>query len=150
MPPGSPARAGGPVSTPVIAAALRGALGRDPGIFAPVAEHPATETALVQRLPRAARRLARRRSSAWQPRAPGRSTSSGSMQRLAGCLETGFYDEEDLIGRGAEALDGDQVRRLGLGNVVVYLPQRLSRHGAALLAASADTPRCRVAGRRDG
>ena len=36
-----------PVSTPVIAAALRRALRDDPGIFAPVAEHPATETALV-------------------------------------------------------------------------------------------------------
>ena len=36
-----------PVSTPVIAAALRRALGEDPGIFAPVAHHPATEQALV-------------------------------------------------------------------------------------------------------
>ena len=35
------------MSTPVIAAALRRALRDDPGIFAPVADHPATETALV-------------------------------------------------------------------------------------------------------
>lgn len=36
-----------PVSTPVIAAALRAALTADPGLFAPVAAHPATESALV-------------------------------------------------------------------------------------------------------
>ena len=36
-----------PVSTPVIAAAVRAALAERPGVFAPVATHPATETALV-------------------------------------------------------------------------------------------------------
>ena len=36
-----------PVSTPVIAAALRASLAAQPGLFAPVAEHEATETALV-------------------------------------------------------------------------------------------------------
>src|SRR5688500_15563194 len=36
-----------PVSTPVIAAALRTVLTADPGVFAPVAQHPATEAALV-------------------------------------------------------------------------------------------------------
>ena len=36
-----------PVSTPVVAAAVRGALAEAPGLFAPVAEHPATEEALA-------------------------------------------------------------------------------------------------------
>src|SRR5207237_3249628 len=36
-----------PVSTPVLAAALRAVLADTPGVFAPVAAHPATETALV-------------------------------------------------------------------------------------------------------
>jgi len=36
-----------PVSTPVVASAVRRALARDPGSFAPVANHPATEEALV-------------------------------------------------------------------------------------------------------
>ena len=36
-----------PVSTAVIAAALRGVLHHDPGLFGPVAAHPATEEALV-------------------------------------------------------------------------------------------------------
>ncbi len=42
------ARAGRrPVSVPVIAAAVRAVLAADPGVFAPVADHPATEQALV-------------------------------------------------------------------------------------------------------
>ena len=36
-----------PVSTPVVAAAVRRALADAPGLFAPVAEHPATEEALA-------------------------------------------------------------------------------------------------------
>src|SRR5256885_8643973 len=47
---GAPALAGAgrrPVSTPVIAAAVRHVLTADPGVFAPVADHPATESALV-------------------------------------------------------------------------------------------------------
>lgn len=36
-----------PVSTPVVSAAIRHVLRADPGVFAPVVEHPATEAALV-------------------------------------------------------------------------------------------------------
>src|SRR6476646_3873749 len=36
-----------PVSTPVLGAAVRGVLAREPGMFAAVAQHPATEQALV-------------------------------------------------------------------------------------------------------
>ena len=39
-----------PVSTPVLGAAVRQALAAEPGAFAPVAGHPATETALVAAL----------------------------------------------------------------------------------------------------
>ena len=47
---GAPALAGQgrrPVSTPVLAAAVRAELAAQPGLFAPVAVHPATESALV-------------------------------------------------------------------------------------------------------
>ena len=50
-----------PVSTPVIAAALRAALADRPGIFAPVAGHAATETALIAAY-RELRDLSERRS----------------------------------------------------------------------------------------
>ncbi len=47
---GAPRLAGAqrrPVSTPVLAAAVRAVLSDAPGMFAPVAEHPATEASLV-------------------------------------------------------------------------------------------------------
>ena len=36
------------MSTPVLAAAMRAELAAEPGLFGPVAEHPATESALVR------------------------------------------------------------------------------------------------------
>ena len=63
-----------PVSTPVLAAAMRAELAAEPGLFGPVAEHPATESALV----RAYRELrdlspaARRRGSHVKPGERGR------------------------------------------------------------------------------
>ena len=123
-----------PVSTPVIAAALRTALEADPGMFAPVAEHPATEMALVQAYrelrdvsPEACELL-----SSESERASDVVRLHAAARRL---LEEEFSDEEDLIGAALEVLGSDQAHRLGLGSVVVYLPQRLSRHGSALLAA---------------
>ena len=67
-----------PVSTPVIAAALRTALKADPGMFAPVAEHPATEMALVQAY-RELRDVSPGAASAWLAPAE-RGTSSGSSR----------------------------------------------------------------------
>ena len=123
-----------PVSTPIIAAALRTALDADPGIFAPVAEHPATEMALVQ----AYRELrdvtpgARERLSA----ASARARDVVRLHSLArGYLEPNFSDEEDLVGAALEELGSGAGATAALGTVVVYLPQRLSLHGAALLAA---------------
>ena len=126
-----------PVSTPVIAAALRTALEADPGMFAPVAGHPATEMALVQAYrelrdvsPDARERLAR---------ASARARDVVRIQSLArGHLEPDFSDEEDLVGAALDVLAVDSGATAGLGTVIVHLPQRLSLHGAALLAALGD------------
>jgi len=132
-----------PVSTPVIAAALRTALKADPGMFAPVAEHPATEMALVQ-----AYRELRDVSPEACARLRSESERAADVVRLHAAarrlLEEEFSDEEDLIGAALEELVSDQAHRLGLGRVVVFLPQRLSRHGSALLAALADHAEVRV------
>ena len=53
----------------------------EPGIFAPVADHAATETALDCRLPGAARSLRATRSTPWPARANGPPTSSASTGR---------------------------------------------------------------------
>ena len=137
-----------PVSTPVIAAALRRELRADPGIFGPVAEHPATETALVATF------------------AELSDASEGGMAKLAGAgrrahdvvrlcrqararLHGGWYDESDLTDAAVAALATDAGRRLAaeLGHVVVYLPQDLLRRQATLLSAvAAERPTTVVVG----
>jgi hypothetical protein len=123
-----------PVSTPVIAAALRSALTTQPGIFAPVAGHAATETALV-----AAYRELRDLSDGALDALAKSSDRAADVVRLhraaRASLESAFYDEEDLLKSATEALQKDEAAAGRLGTVIVYLPERLSRHGGALLAA---------------
>jgi ATP-dependent helicase/nuclease subunit B len=136
---GAPPLAGAgrrPVSTPVIAAALRAALADDAGLFEPVANHEATETALV-----AAYRELREVSPAGLDALASRSPRARDVVRLHRAarrgLEKEWYDEQDLMVAAAEVLRaGSGVH--GLGSVTVFLPQRLSRHSAALLAAVAE------------
>jgi ATP-dependent helicase/nuclease subunit B len=128
-----------PVSTPVVAAALRGALAVDPGMFAPVAPHAATETALVaafgelsdvsgaglDELGRASRRAR---------------DVVGLCRRARAALSPAWYDEADLTESAIAAVDRADARRLerDLGHVVVYLPQDLLQRQARLVAAVAE------------
>ena len=122
-----------PVSTPVIAAALRTALAQEPGIFAPVARHAATETALVS----AYRELRDLSDEALDALATtsGRARDVVRLHRAArAALEKEFYDEEDLLASAAECLKADEGSAARLGPVIVYLPERLSRHAGELLS----------------
>jgi ATP-dependent helicase/nuclease subunit B len=126
-----------PVSTPVIAAALRAALAEDPGIFAPVSDHAATETALV-----AAYRELRDLSPDTLDllaRTSSRAADVVRLHRMARArLEQDWYDEEDLIGAATQVLNTDESAPGNLGTVVVYLAERLSLHGADLLRTVAE------------
>jgi hypothetical protein len=126
-----------PVSTPVIAAALRASLAERPGIFAPVAGHEATESALI-----AAYRELRDLSEGALRSLAGRSDRAADVVRLHRAararLEVAWYDEEDLIDSAVELLRTDEAAVSSLGTVIVYLPERLSRHGGQLLKAVAD------------
>jgi len=121
-----------PVSTPVIAAALRASLAERPGIFAPVSAHAATETALI-----AAYRELRDLSEGALDALARRSDRAADVVRLHRAsrarLVPDWYDEEDLIDSAVETLRADDSALRGLGAVVVYLPERLSRHGGTLL-----------------
>lgn len=124
-----------PVSTPVLAAAMRNALRTQPGVFAPVAEHPATESALVD----AYRELRDLTPDALRTIASA-SRRAHDVVRLHVAareqLQREWYDEEDLMVSSAEALErGERVDELGA--VVVYLPQRLSGHTIRVLDAAA-------------
>jgi RecB family exonuclease len=123
-----------PVSSPVIGAALRAALQSQPGVFGPVATHPATETALVN-VYRELRDLSPGALDALA-RQSERAADVVRLHREAReALATSWYDEEDLLDAAVETLGSDPPLVAGLGRVVVYLPGRLSRHGAALLVA---------------
>jgi ATP-dependent helicase/nuclease subunit B len=126
-----------PVSTPVIAAALRAALSEAPGVFAPVAEHPATESALVE-----AYRELRDLSPGALAGVAGAGPRAADVIRLhtsvRARLEPDWYDEQDLIVAACAALHtGDGVAG-ALGTVIAYLPQRWTRHSALLLATAAE------------
>ena len=128
-----------PVSTPVITAAVRASLAADAGVFAPVAEHPATESALV-----AAYRELREVSEDGLRSLAATGPRAAEVVRLhratRGWLVERWYDEQDLMTSAIAVLEGSEPGGSGpmagaIGSVVVHLPQRLSPHAAALLRA---------------
>lgn len=122
-----------PVSVPVLGAAVRLALHADPGAFGPVAAHAATEAALV-----AAHRELRDLDPVALTALASSSTRAAEVVRVHRAarahLAADWYDEEDLMAAAATiALAGQAPTDTGA--VIVYLPQRLSRHAAELLVA---------------
>lgn len=126
-----------PVSTPVVAAAVRAALAARPGVFAAVAEHPATEQALVDAY-RELRDCSPAALDALAARSPRAADVVALHRAVRTALAPTWYDEEDLTVAAVEALEADDPFAATLGSVVVHLPQGLTRHAGALLAAVAD------------
>lgn len=125
-----------PVSTPVLAAALRAALSADPGIFKPVAAHPATESALVECY-RELRDLSSHALDALA-RTGERAAEVVRLHRSArASLERQWYDEQDLMVSAENVLTNSETPLRSLGTIIVYLPQRLARHSTRLLATAA-------------
>jgi RecB family exonuclease len=145
--PGLAAQRRRPVSTPVLAAAIRRVLRREPGLFAPVAEHPATEAALVAALGELSDVSAGGLEAL--ARAGRRARDVVRISRRArDVLRAGWYDEADLTGAAVDAVRGEPTR-VGreLGHVIVHLPQDLLQRQARLVAAVADVcPTTVVAG----
>ena len=131
-----------PVSVPVLGAAVRGALAAEPGAFAPVAHHAATEAALVA----AYRELRDIEDPALRVLA-GTGVRAAEVVRVHRAardrLADGWYDEEDLMAAATAAVEAGRMPA-EVGAVVVHLPQRLSRHAAALLRAVGTATELRV------
>lgn len=123
-----------PVSTPVLAAALRTELAVGPGVFGPVAGHAATEAALV-----GAYRELRDLSPAALVAVSGQGARAADVVRLCRAatdrLASSWYDEVDLADAAAAGISHTPWASR-LGSLIVYLPQRLSCSGARLLAAA--------------
>ncbi len=126
-----------PVSTPVVAAAVRQVLAAEPGLFTPVAEHPATERSLV-RVHRELRDLDEHELDTLAD-ATHRSAEVVRVHRaVEDVLAPRWYDEFDLLSSATRAVEGSTHLAGRLGHVVLYLPQQVGRHAAELLGSVAD------------
>lgn len=133
-----------PVSTPVLTAAFRAELAAQAGLFAPVAGHPATESALV-----AAYQELRDLSAEALDALARTSARAAEVVRLHRAvrarLEPAWSDEEDLLLAAAAAHPARVAADVGA--LVVYLPQRLSQHAGRLIRSlAAHVPVTVVAG----
>jgi len=126
-----------PVSTPVVAAAVRHVLATNPGpMFGPVATHPATEEALVG----AHRELSDLDDLALDVLAEqsGRARHVVRIHRLVKThLASAWYDEHDLMRTASDLIVAGTPLLDELGTVVCHLPQRVSAPSARLLRAVA-------------
>lgn len=126
-----------PVSTPVLSAAVRRVLRQDPGRLGPVADHPATEAALV----RAHRELSEVTPDALDAlgEASHRAADVVRLHRaVRSILADRWYAEADLMAAATAAADEVSPVLADIGHVVVHLPQWLGAGGCALLARLAE------------
>jgi ATP-dependent helicase/nuclease subunit B len=126
-----------PLSTPVLGAAVRAVLADEPGLFGPIADHPATERALVE----AHREL--------------RELDDYELDAVAACgaraadvirvhratrsrLSRDWYDEQDVVAAAIWEVADDGPLLGDLGTVVVHLPQRIAPGAGRLVASLAE------------
>lgn len=125
-----------PVSTPVLAAAVRTVLGAEPGVFAPVGGHPATEAALVAAY-RELRDLTEDALVALAAKGRRAAEVVRVYRATRAHLVAHWYDEEDLMA-AATTVAATRASHEAVGTLIAYLPQRLTRHAAELLVALSD------------
>jgi hypothetical protein len=134
---GAPRLAGAgrrPVSTPVLAGAVRAVLHDDPGHFAGVHTHPATERSLV----RAHQALSEVAPSGLAAIA-ATSTRAADVVRVHRAvgdrLRPRFSNEQDLVAAAIDALAERPPILAELGRAIAFLPQRLTSSQGDLLRA---------------
>ncbi|MDQ3974548.1 MAG: PD-(D/E)XK nuclease family protein, partial [Actinomycetota bacterium] len=138
-----------PVSTPVLAGAVRRVLAQDPGVFGPVRDHPSTEEELVR---------VHRELSDVTPASLDRLAATSRRARdvvrihraIRSLVTHDWYEEADLLTAARDAIHAGAPVARDLGTVIVYLPQALSIPAAALLRAVATVNPVEVIAARTG
>lgn len=123
-----------PVSTPVIAGAVRAALAADPGHFAGVHTHPATERSLV----RAHRHLSDVGPGGLAAIAATSARAADVVRvhrEVSDLLAPSFSNEQDLLAAAITSLEAGAPVLADLGPTIAFLPQRISTAQAELLRA---------------
>lgn len=122
-----------PVSTPVLAGAVRAVLADEPGHFAGVEQHPTTERALV-RVHRALSEV----GPTGLDRLATQSARTADVVRIHRAvsrrIRSSFSDEQDLVEAAVATIPSTPPILRDLGPTIVFLPQRLSSNQARLLA----------------
>lgn len=129
-----------PVSTPVIAAAVRRSLRRSPGWFAAVAEHPTTERRLVE-----AHRELSDLDDAELATLEAQSRRAAAVvdihRSVRAILTDDFHHEQDLARLAADLVEARPDLTAELGQVVIFAADDLGATRARLLRAiAAHTP----------
>lgn len=130
-----------PVSAPVIAAAMRAVLAEAPGVFAPVADHPATEQALVS----SHRELGSVPDAALDAVAECSARAHAVVRihhAVRDRLANSWHDEEDLLVTAADVLRSGA--SADLGPVIIHLLPDLTAGDSELLHALATRTQLKV------
>ncbi len=131
---GGDAVGGYPLTNAVLAAAARSVLRDDPGWFGSVAEHPASETALVALYGE----LSHVRPGTLASLA-ARTPRGAEMVRLFRAVRarlTGVHDEDDLARAATQRLRTGTTPAAPIGHLIWFLPDRLTPAMSDLLAAA--------------
>ena len=130
-----------PVSAPLITSAIRTVLAEAPGIFAPVADHPATEQALA-----GAYRELRTAPDDSLDAVAACSTRADDVVRIQRLvrerLSSKWYDEEDLLSAAASIVASGDTQ--SADPVIIHLVPTFTSGEAALVRALADRGRLLV------
>jgi RecB family exonuclease len=124
-----------PESPPVVLEAVRRVLRERPGLFAPVADHPATEAALAAAHAEL-RGVSTRAADAVAASSPRSADVVAIHRAVTAVLGASWHDEYDLIAAAADALARPGAVE-ALGAIIVHLPQRVAPATARFLGALA-------------
>ncbi len=123
-----------PISTPILAGAMRAVLNRAPGRFEGVHTHPATERSLVK----AHRTLSELPADTLKVLSAG-STRSADVVRIFHAvnreIEYKYSNERDLVDEAIKAISTGASTVAELGPAILFLPQRMNTNHIRLLQA---------------
>lgn len=127
-----------PVSSPVLAGAVRAVLSRDPGRFEGVHTHPATERSLVN----AHRALLEVPAEALEQLATTSSRTADVVRvhrSVTREIASDYSNEQDLLNAAIEAVKSKAPNLEALGPTILFLPDRMNAQQIRLLAALAQS-----------
>ncbi len=123
-----------PISTPILAGAMRAVLSSEPGRFEGVQTHPATERSLVK----AHRALSEIPADTLKLLSQG-STRTADVIRIFHAvnhrIDNNFSNERDLVDEAIKAISTGASTVADLGPAILFLPQRMSTNHIGLLKA---------------